>query len=412
MMYKWLKGIAYPLVIVALVAMGMVFTPGRAEAKKEIKIGALFDITGPTGDVGAPYADGVRDYVRYINEKGGIGNGVKIKLIWTDYQYKVPQAISTYTKYVKQDHVVAIIGWGTGDSEALKEKVVKDKIPYISASFSQHLVWPPKWNFLAATTYADHVRAVMKYMKDHWNKNRPLRMALIYNDTGYGRAPIKPAKEYAKELGIDLVDIEQVGLRALEATSQLLRIKQKKADFVFIQETFMATSTILKDAKKLGMDNVIFTGNFWSSGQKLAELAGDAAEGYLGAMPFGIWSDNSEGIKFAKMLNAKYHPNIKYRDPQYVTGLVNAMVMIHAVEMALKAKGGNYKKVKGEDVYKAFESMKNFDTKGLTTPISYSPYDHRGAKGIRLVTIKNGKLVAATDWFNVPPVPEWEKKGE
>ncbi len=410
MMQRWMKGIVYPLVMVAVVAMGVTL-PGKAEAKKEIKLGALFDITGPTGDVGWHYADGVRDYIKYINEKGGIGNGVKIKLIWTDYQYKIPQAISTYAKLVKQDKVVAIIGWGTGDSEALKEKIVRDKIPYISASFSQHLVWPPKWNFLPVTTYADHVRAVMKYMKDHWNKKRPLRMALIYNDTGYGRAPIKPAKEYAKELGIDLVDIEVVGLRALEATSQLLRIKEKKADFVFIQETFMATSTILKDAKKLGMDNVVFTGNFWGTGQKLAELAGDAAEGYLGAMPFGIWSDNSEGIKFAKMLNEKYHPNVKYREPQYITGMVNAMIMVHAIEMALKEKG-NYKKVKGPDVFKALESMKNFDTKGLTTPVSYSPNEHRGAKGIRLATIKNGKLVAATDWFEVPPVPEWEKKGE
>ncbi len=409
-MQRWMKGIVYPLVMVAVVAMGVTL-PGKAEAKKEIKLGALFDITGPTGDVGWHYADGVRDYIKYINEKGGIGNGVKIKLIWTDYQYKIPQAISTYAKLVKQDKVVAIIGWGTGDSEALKEKIVRDKIPYISASFSQHLVWPPKWNFLPVTTYADHVRAVMKYMKDHWNKKRPLRMALIYNDTGYGRAPIKPAKEYAKELGIDLVDIEVVGLRALEATSQLLRIKEKKADFVFIQETFMATSTILKDAKKLGMDNVVFTGNFWGTGQKLAELAGDAAEGYLGAMPFGIWSDNSEGIKFAKMLNEKYHPNVKYREPQYITGMVNAMIMVHAIEMALKEKG-NYKKVKGPDVFKALESMKNFDTKGLTTPVSYSPNEHRGAKGIRLATIKNGKLVAATDWFEVPPVPEWEKKGE
>ena len=82
--------------------------------------------TGPTSDVGWHYTDGIRDYIQYINdEKGGIGDGVKINLIWTDYQYKIPQAISAYSKFVKQDKVVAIIGWGTGDTEALKSKIIQ-----------------------------------------------------------------------------------------------------------------------------------------------------------------------------------------------------------------------------------------------------------------------------------------------
>ena len=235
MRYKTMKSIIYPLIVVAFAFEGLVYAPNSAEAKKEIKLGALFDLTGPTSDVGWHYADGIRDYIRYINEEqGGIGGGVEIKLIWRDYQYKIPQAISTYAKLVKRDKVVAILGWGTGDSEALKTKVVKDKIPYISASFSQHLVWPPKWNFLPISTYADHVRTVMKYIKDGWDRSRPPRMALIYNDTGYGRAPVEPAKAYAKEIGIDLVSTEIVGLRDLEATSQLLRIKEQGADFVFI----------------------------------------------------------------------------------------------------------------------------------------------------------------------------------
>ncbi len=153
---------------------------------------------------------------------------------------------------------------------------------------------------------------MMKYIKDEWDDPRPPRMVLIYNNTGYGRTPVEPAKAYAKEIGIELVSTEIVGLQDLEATSQLLRIKEKGADWVFIQETYTATSTILKDAKKLGLNDVIFTGNFWGTGKKLVELAGGAAEGYLGIMPFAIWSDDNEGVRFAKMLNAKYHPDIKY----------------------------------------------------------------------------------------------------
>jgi len=44
-----------------------------------IKIGGLFDITGATGDVGAPYAEGEKAYFEYINSKGTI-NGYKLEL--------------------------------------------------------------------------------------------------------------------------------------------------------------------------------------------------------------------------------------------------------------------------------------------------------------------------------------------
>ena len=386
---------------------------GGPETDQEIRIGALFDLTGPTSDVAVHYADGVRDYFNYVNEeKGGIGGGVKLNLIWTDYQYRIPQAISAYAKFVKQDKVSAIIGFGTGDSEALKTKIVQDEIPYISASLSQHLVWPPKWNFLPVTTYADHVRTVMKYMKDNWDKPGNPRMGLIYNDSGYGRAPIEPARQYAKELGIDLVAEEIVGLQDLEATAQLLRIKQKEVDFVFIQETYTAASTVLKDAKKLNMSHVKFIGNCWTTGKKVAELAGDAAEGFLGIMPFALWSDDSEGVRFAKQLNAKYHPNRTYRDPQYLAGMLNAMIVVRAAEIALEKVGGDPTKVTGSEMFEGFESIKDFDTRGLSSLVSYGPDERRGAKQCKIVKIDKGELVAATTDLQVPQVPEWEMMSE
>jgi len=405
MVKKWV------VLFVEILFLFGLFSPVSANTKT-IKIGAIFDITGPTGDVGWHYADGVRDYYKWLNANGGI-NGVKIDLKWTDYQYKIPQAISAYKKFVEQEKVKAIIGWGTGDSEALRTKIIKDKIPYISASFSQNLVWMPgNWNFLPVTTYADHVRTVLKYIKDHWKQNRPARVALIFNDSGYGRAPLAPAKRYAKKLGIDIVDEENVSLRALDATSQLLRIKQKKADYAFIQETFMATATILKDAKKLGL-TTIFAGNFWGTGQKLAELAGPAANGYLGVMPFAIWSENNvKGIQLLKKINKDYHPKIKYREPPYMTGWVNAAIMAQAIKNALAMVNNDPSKVTGALIKKGFENIKNFKIDGLVTPVSYTTKDHRGAKDVKLVTIKKGQLIPVTDWIQTPPVPKEEMKGK
>jgi branched-chain amino acid transport system substrate-binding protein len=102
-----------------------------ATTADKVKIGGIFDITGGTGDVGEPYARGARACVEFLNSKGGV-NGRQIDLKWEDYAYDIKRAKEIYDKLVGQEKVVAILGWGTGDTEALKSIIARDKIPYIS----------------------------------------------------------------------------------------------------------------------------------------------------------------------------------------------------------------------------------------------------------------------------------------
>ena len=120
-----------------------------------IKVGAVFDLTGATADVGTPYADGVKGFVAWKNANGGI-NGHQIELSSADYAYKVDQAEQLYTQYV-QEGVVAFQGWGTGDTEALRTKIAADKIPLMSASYSAALLDMSQapYNFLVGTSYSD-----------------------------------------------------------------------------------------------------------------------------------------------------------------------------------------------------------------------------------------------------------------
>ena len=121
---------------------------------QEIKIGGLTDCTGATSDVGKDYALGLVEAFNYVNDMGGI-NGKKIKYTWFDYGYRIPEAITKYN-FLKRMGVIAIEGWGTGDTEALSPTVLKDKIPYVSASFSAHLTNPAKtpYNLFFAPDYS------------------------------------------------------------------------------------------------------------------------------------------------------------------------------------------------------------------------------------------------------------------
>lgn len=356
-----------------------------------IKIGGIFDITGGTGDVGAPYADGARDYINYVNKHGGV-NGKKIELIDVDYQYKIPQAVSAYKEMLSKG-VVAILGWGTGDTEAMAPMIANDKIPYISASYSEHLVFEKTpYNFIGATTYSDQARLAIQWIKDTWkDKKRAPKLALIYNDTGFGRSPIQDAEEFAKKIGVEVVDKQIVGLKDLDATTQLLNMQKKEPDFAIIQQTTMATSTILKDAKKLGIKTK-FIGLNWTFSEKLIQQAGDATEGFLAVMPFAFWHEaNVEGVK----LMHKVRKEIKgTEDPQpvnYTQGFLAAYLLVEA----LKKAGNN---ITGENIKAVLESN-TFDMKGLSAPIAYKSNLRKPNLSAKLYTVEKGKIKPVTGFL-------------
>ncbi len=360
-------------------------------AQQTIKIGGIFDLTGGTGDVGAPYAVGARDYIAYVNKHGGV-NGKKIELIDTDYAYKIPQAVAAYKDQASKG-VIAILGWGTGDTEAMAPMIAKDKIPYLSASYSEHLVFDKTpYNFICATTYSDQARLALKWIKDNWkDKSRAPRVALIYNDTGFGRSPIQDAEDFAKKIGIEIVDKEIVGLQDLDATTQLLNMQKKNPDFAINQHTLMATSTILKDAKKLGLKNK-FIGLNWAFSEKLIQIAGDAAEGFMSPMPFAFWTEtNVKGVQFMHKVRKEVAGKEDPQPVNYTQGFIGAYLLVEA----LKKAGNN---LTGENIKKVLESN-TFDMMGLSADIAYKPELRKPNVSAKLYVIKNGKIEPLTGFL-------------
>lgn len=367
---------------IAAIFAGAMFLFGGVALAADIKVGHLADLTGPTSSVGNPYAKGVQDYKNYVNSKGGI-NGKKIDMQMFDYVYDKNKAINQYKKYV-EDKVVAIQGWGTGDTEALTGFVAQDKIPYISASYSAHLSDPVKapYNFFIAADYTTQLRAGLKYIKDNWKEKRAPKVAFIYPNVPYGIVPIKGGKEYAKELGFEVVGDEEVGLKAIEANSQMLSLKNKDADFAWIGGTTPSTAVILKDAKKLGLKTKFFV-NLWGNDEDLFKMAGDAAEGTLGMQAASIYGENVPGMKLIKEITKD-----QYQNTHYVRGWVSMMFLCEALKVADKNN-----KLDGPGVKAALETIKNFDTGGLTSKITVAPADHRPNMSAKIYEYEKGKLV-------------------
>ena len=372
------------LLILTALAVAIALTAAPFAMAKEIAVGGIFDITGPTGAVGSDYAKGAKAAEKYINDNGGI-DGDKIKLIANDYAYKIPKANALYKKYKSVNKVFVIQGWGTGDTNALTPKLKKDKIVYFSASYDGNLTNPKKnpYNFFISASYSTGIRLAMVYAKEQGAK----KVCFIYPDHPYGKNPIKAGKGMAKELGLKVGPDEIVGLRAKDATSQLLAMKKFNPDFAWIGGTTPSTAVILKNAAQLKLKTK-FIINVWGFDEKLPQMCGKEAWPYaIGVAAVTPWGVDVPGMK-AVVASA----GGKDYTLHYIKSWVSMLVMAEGLKRAKKAG-----KLNGPGLKAALETLKDFKTGGLTPPITYTPEDHRPSTSIGLFGIKDGKLYKIKD---------------
>ena len=375
------KGIIFVIAALFMVSLAV---GTAAAAPSEIIIGGIFDISGPTGDVGKDYAAGGVDAAAYINANGGV-DGIPIKLIPNDYAYQIPQAVSLYKKYLSVDKVFVIQGWGTGDTNALKPLVNRDQVVFMSASYDGNLTDPTQtpYNFFIGSSYSDHIRMAMRYAKE----NGGTKVCFIYPDHPYGKNPIPAGKDFAKKMGLEIGPDISVGLRATDATSQLLQMKEFDPDFAWIGGTTASTAVIIKDAAKLGLKTK-FLINTWGIDETLSQLAGEAAEG----RSFGFVVVRPYGYDIPETTKIKTITGDKNYTLHYNKCWASMMTMLEGLKRAKAADA-----LTGPGLKAALETLKDFETGGITPPLTYTPEDHRPTTQCGLYTIKDGKMVLVTD---------------
>ncbi|MGQ9928503.1 MAG: ABC transporter substrate-binding protein [Chloroflexaceae bacterium] len=367
-----------------------------APSGEPIKIGAIFDLTGATADVGTPYSKGQIAYIDWRNANGGVA-GRQLQLISQDYAYEVPRAEELYTQFVTQDRVVVFSGWGTGDTEALKGRISEDQIPFISASYSAELANPGQtpFNFLVAPTYSDQMIIAMKWALEDWkakgNTDAP-KFAYLFNDSPFGRSPLADGTAFAQANGIE-TPLEVPSPRgATDLTPQLTQIRDFGANYVFMQNVSTPAALALKNARSLGLD-IQFVCLNWCANELLIKLAGADAEGVVGAIPFDPAAEGAKvALEFAKEKGIDYGGATS----TFVQGWTAMSILVAGIEKTL-AEG---KELTGENIRNTLQTMGEINTNGVTQPIVFTETDHAGAKSLRLFRVENGTWVAITDFIS------------
>ena len=386
----------WPKILVFSFTMALIIGFSSMTGAAMVNVGALNDVTGATSDVGKDYALGISDAIHYVNDTGGI-NGKKIKLYQFDYGYRIPEALTKY-KLFKRLKCVAVLGWGTGDTEALSPTVTKDKMPYVSASYSAHLTKPAKtpYNLFAAVDYSTNARAAItawfdKKWPNHkdYGKRKPRFVCSYHFAHPYCSAPIKAIKDQAELLGFEVGPDQSVTLFAIDTKSQILSMKDFKPDLVWHGNTTMSVAATVRDAYalELGADHIV---NNWGFDENLPRLAGKAAEGVMGAAVCAFFGDDvpmmDKVVEYAK----KYNPGVplEKRLIRSVQAWANVLALSEAMKRADKAGD-----LSGESIVKnGFETMKDFDIGLGVPPLNYTATDHRISGKVPIYEIKEGKF--------------------
>ncbi len=390
---KHMKRKAFLVFIVLVFALVLTACGGGGgdAAAGPIKIGGIHDLTGPTSDVSTPYADGVRDYVKFVNENGGI-DGRQIEFMSQDYAYAVDQAEQLYSQYTSEG-IVAFQGWGTGDTEALRTRVGEDQIPFMSASYSAALTNPADapYNFLIGTSYSDQFIIALQYAKEHGATT----VALLHHDSPFGTSPLEDGKAWAEANGMTVVGIPMPGGTS-DFTAQLTQVQDAGAEFIVIQNVSSPAATLTKDVARLGMDTQIICLN-WCSDELFVELAGDAAEGVIAASPFAFPNSGADLIQNEiRPYTEKAGKNLDELGLHYVQGWTTMRAMVDAIRQVV----ANGQDVTGPNIKAVLETFNNYSTGGVTTPITFTATDHGGNKALQLYQVQNGVHQKLTEYIS------------
>jgi len=378
-MRKFLISAVGSLVVAGLVTIG---SPAGVFGK-DIKVGAIINLTGPASTWGQFHAKGHKDYFRYVNDvKGGIG-GNKIDLTVVDHAYKVPEALKYVKKFCTSDKMDIIATWDAGSGIMAKPTIQKYKIPNINYSTYQGILKPPvDYAFLPYGAYDMDSYAVLEYIRAIDKSGAPPKVGLLTYNNAYGKSIHAASKKYAAEHNVNIVGIEEFPPKTLDLNTEILRLKERGARYIFMQCLPSAIIMALQAADRAKYD-VPFFGTWTSTDPDFFKRGKGLIRNRM-HMQFcgGLPVDGTPGMKVMEELWKKYKTVSKF-DASYWEGVVIAMIMERAFQRAHEKFG----EINSQTINDALQTFRDEDFGGLVPNITYTKTDHSASWKARIVKI-------------------------
>ena len=364
---------ALSLASLSLTALAQGFeAPDDGVYKDRIDWGVLMDMSGPTSASQSIWVAGFQDYMRKVNEAGGI-NGRKINVLAEDNRYNAATDKINFEKLVGQTPVIAISGMGTSASQvALAATIKAGKVPivgtYTPTRALSEPVSPMVYNGFCG--YREMAQTGIGYYVDQLKLKAPKVMTVAIESTGG-----KEYHEYVSEVVAKLGGTAQavtMKVTAVDVTPQVLEIIAAKPDLITIYGVSNTAILTMKALQQYGFKVPAFGISYLGAPQIFNAIGPQAGANYSFVScytPGG--SDQTPGNRELSAYADKVGRSAQKEDINYVAGWVVAQM---SAEVLAKA-GAQPTRAKLVEVMNAGFTV---DSKGLAAPIVYTKDNHTG----------------------------------
>ncbi|HEY3365128.1 MAG TPA: ABC transporter substrate-binding protein [Symbiobacteriaceae bacterium] len=275
----------------------------KAEAKKPIKVGAVFILSGGNSGYGIAQRAGVELARDEINKAGGI-NGAQLEVIFEDSQGNKDLAINAFRKLIDKDEVTALIG-PTLSTEMFGAGPVAQQsaIPALGISNTVNGI-TDIGNYIFRNSLPE--AAILPYtVKQAIAKYSLKKVAVMWaSNDDFSNGGYTIFKQELAKNNIAITTEASFNVKDTEFGAQLTKVLATNPDGIVLSALYQEAALVMVQARKMGYKGPFIGGNGFNS-PALLEVAKEAADGAIVGSPWFPGRDDPKAKKFVADFTAK-----------------------------------------------------------------------------------------------------------
>jgi ABC-type branched-subunit amino acid transport system substrate-binding protein len=371
--------------IAGLLAAAAVFSPYCAAengvSANRILLGQAAVLSGPAAQLGIQMRNGIKAYLDYVNERGGV-HGRRLELVSEDDRYEASVAPLASKKLIEEHRVFALLGYvGTPTGAAHLPVVTQAKVPLVGMFTGAEILRMPlnRYVFHVRASYYDETEKIVEQVVSTGGK----KISVFYQADSYGEAGRKGTEIALTKRAMVIHSSGTVERNTLKVEEAVKAIHGSEPDAIVMVGAYAACAEFIRQMRKTGSGATFYNVSFVGS-KALADALGNDGSGVAisQVVPFP-WGTAVPVVKEYQSLAKKSG----FADYNFsaMEGFLTAKVMVEALWRA----GKNPTR---EGLVDALEKMQDVDLGGFY--VSYSPKNHAGSKFVDLTIIgRNGKFL-------------------
>jgi len=332
---------------------------GAAAQQKEIKIGFIYDVTGPFAGGGSEAAQiGTKAAIDYFNEKGGV-MGYRINAIFADAQSKVDVAINEMTRLYDQEKVDLVAGvYSSAQCVPMAQQAeARKKFLWLNVCVASSVMKDKKFTTVfRPTVHSDQYgNATCSYIHNYSQSKfgiapKNMRIAIIHEDGPYGAGVAAANDIECRKMGMNVVMKEGYSATAPDLSPLVTKLKRARPDVILHTGYNPDITLFLRQAKEQGLKFKALVGHGAGHSQidKLRQTFGEDVNYFHSADPAAAQLLEPKTLKpgvaeLIKELQARYE-KVKgpgEMPPHAAMGFNNTWIFLqHVLPVAIKKYGG------------------------------------------------------------------------